>query len=169
MLRKIIDCESSEEKLYDGVTFSKLASQQSLDIKRTHHRFLWEYLTKTNRKNRSLKKNIKRILFWRKKSMVDQRLNKAAALSYTTLNLIRQAELLQDLPLEALKVLIYSQVHLLCGGFFSNEIADLELFTAVSLKRIPPQFIGKFSVRYLCQTFSNKLAVLQSAGHENNV
>ena len=94
MLRKIIDCESSEEKLYDGVTFSKLASQQSLDIKRTHHRFLWEYLTKTNRKNRSLKKNIKRILFWRKKSMVDQRLNKAAALQYTTLNLIRQAELL---------------------------------------------------------------------------
>ena len=101
--------------------------------------------------------------------MVDQRLNKAAALSYTTLNLIRQAELLQDLPLEALKVLIYSQVNLFCGGFFPNEIADLELFTAVSLKRIPPQFICKFSVRYLCQTFSNKLAVLQSAGHENNV
>ena len=71
MLRKIIDCESSEEKLYDGVTFSKLASQQcskqSLAIKRTHHRFQWEYLTKTNSKNKSLKKNIKENSFLEEK------------------------------------------------------------------------------------------------------
>ena len=52
--------------------------------------------------------------------IVDQRLNKAAALWYTNLSFIKKAELMQDLPVEALKVLTYSQVKILGGGFFFN-------------------------------------------------
>ena len=54
----------------------------------------------------------------RKKSAVDQPLNKAAALKYTTLNFIKKTELMQDFSVEALKVVIYSQVNILGGGFF---------------------------------------------------
>ena len=49
---------------------------------------------------------------------MDQRLNKAAALYYTTLNFIKKVDLMQDLSVEALKVLIYSHVNMLGGGFF---------------------------------------------------
>ena len=74
----------------------------------------------------------------RKKSIVDQRLNKAADLQYTTLNCIKKTELMQDFSVEALKVLIYSQVNILGGGFFS-EVAGLEFIPAISLKSTPPQ------------------------------
>ena len=47
-----------------------------------------------------------------------QQLNKAAALWYANLSFIKKAELMQDLPVEALKVLIHSQINILGGGFF---------------------------------------------------
>ena len=50
--------------------------------------------------------------------MVNQHLNKAAVLLYTTLNFIKNVELKEDLPVEVLKVLIYSQANLLGGDFF---------------------------------------------------
>ena len=53
--------------------------------------------------------------------MVDQRLNKAAALQFTTLNFIKNTELMEDLSVEALKVLIHSQVKLLGGDFFHQS------------------------------------------------
>ena len=34
------------------------------------------------------------------------------------MNFIKKAELMQDFPAEALKVLIYSQLNILGGGFF---------------------------------------------------
>ena len=55
-------------------------------------------------------------------SIVDQRLNKASALQYATLNFIKKVDLMQDLSVEALKVLIYSQVKLLGGGFSSLKL-----------------------------------------------
>ena len=74
ILRKIIHCKSleiSQENFYEGVSFSTVESLQYSDcnfaIKRTHYRFLFENLPKTS----CLKK-----LFLRKKSMVNQRLNK---------------------------------------------------------------------------------------------
>ena len=54
----------------------------------------------------------------RKKSTVDQRLNKAAALKYTALNFIKKTEFMQDFSVEALKVVIYSQVNILGEGLF---------------------------------------------------
>ena len=54
----------------------------------------------------------------RKKSTVDQRLNKAAALKYTALNFIKNTELMQECSVEALKVVIYSQVNILGEDFF---------------------------------------------------
>ena len=77
MLRKIIDWESLkifQKNFFNGVSFSKVVSQQFSDcnftIKRTHHRFFLEYVPKTS----CLKKNI-----LRKNSMVDQHLDKVAA------------------------------------------------------------------------------------------
>ena len=54
--------------------------------------------------------------------MVGQRLNKVSALSYTTLNFIKNVELMKDLTVEALKVLIYTQVNLLGGILFSLKL-----------------------------------------------
>ena len=78
MLRKIIDCESletSQENVYDGVSFSKVKSLPRSDynftIKRTYPRFILEYVPKTS----CPKTNI-----LSKKSMVDQHLNKVANL-----------------------------------------------------------------------------------------
>ena len=51
-----------------------------------------------------------------------QCLNKVVALQYTVVNFIKKMELLQDLPVEALKVLIYSRVNLLGGGFFPLKL-----------------------------------------------
>ena len=76
MLRKIIDCESleiSQENVYDGVSFSKvkslLHSDYNFTIKRTYHRFILQCVPKAS----CLEKNI-----LRKKSILDQRLNKVA-------------------------------------------------------------------------------------------
>ena len=74
-------------------------SDCNLSIKRTHHKLFMEYVPKTS----YFKKNI-----LRKKSMVDERLNKVVALQYTILNFFKKAELMQGLPVEVLKVLIYS-------------------------------------------------------------
>ena len=74
MLRKIIDCESletSQENVYDGVSFSKVKSLPRSDynftIKRTYHTFILEYVPKAS----FFQKNI-----LRKKTMVGQRLIK---------------------------------------------------------------------------------------------
>ena len=47
---------------------------------------------------------------------------KSAALWYTTLSFIKKAELMQDLPIEAQKALIYSQLNILGGDFFSLKL-----------------------------------------------
>ena len=79
ILRKIIDCKSLEnpqENFYGGVSSSKVISLQfsdcNLAIKRINHRFFVGNVPKSNFKKISL--------FLRKRSIVDQRLNKAAAL-----------------------------------------------------------------------------------------
>ena len=122
-IKKIIDCKSlrnSQGNFYGGVSFSKVISLQFSDcnfaIKKIHHWFFLGNVPKTS----SLKK-IKSI-FLRKISIVDQRLNKAAALQYTTLNFIKKAEVMQNRPVEALKVLIYSQLNIIGGGFFSMKL-----------------------------------------------
>ena len=86
----------------------------------------------------AFKKN-KKSIFLRQRSIVDQHLNKAAALQYTTLNFIKKAELMQDLPAEAQKVLIYSQVNHLWWRHFFTEVADLDFIPAILLKRTPSQ------------------------------
>ena len=67
--------EISQENFYEGVSFSKVTNLQCLDcnfaIKRAHHRYFLEYVPKTS----CLKNNI-----LRKKSIVDQLLNKVATL-----------------------------------------------------------------------------------------
>ena len=78
MLREITDWKSLkifQKNFYTGVSFNKVRSLQFSDcnytIKRTHHIFFLEYVPKTS----CLKKNI-----LRKNSMVDQHLDKVAAL-----------------------------------------------------------------------------------------
>ena len=78
MLRKIVDDKSSEifqENVYEGVSFSKVTNLQCSDcnfaIKIAHHRYFLEYVSKTS----CLENNI-----LRKKSMVDQLINKIATL-----------------------------------------------------------------------------------------
>ena len=63
----MIDCESletSQENVYDGVSFSKVKSLPrshcNFTIKRTYHRFIWGYVPKASR----LKKNILRKSLW---------------------------------------------------------------------------------------------------------
>ena len=82
ILRKIIDCkslENSQGNFYGGVSFSRAISLQFSDcnftIKRIHRRFFLGNVPKTS----CLKKN-KDSLFLREKSIVDQRLDKAASL-----------------------------------------------------------------------------------------
>ena len=79
MLRKIIDGKSleiSRENVYEGVSFSKVTNLQCSDcnfaIKIAHHTF---FFWNMYRKLAVLKNNI-----LRKKSMVDQLLNKVATL-----------------------------------------------------------------------------------------
>ena len=76
ILRKIIGCKhlgNSQENVYDGVHFIKIASPQCRDskstINRLDHRFFSEYVPKIS----SLKKNILRKVY-----MVYQRLNNVA-------------------------------------------------------------------------------------------
>ena len=100
MLWKITDQESfeiSQENFYDDVSFSKNTNLQcsncNFAIKRTHHRCFQEYLPKTS----YLKKNKKRkslFFFFRKKSIMDQHLNKIAVLQYTIPNFLKKAELM---------------------------------------------------------------------------
>ena len=54
----------------------------------------------------------------RKKSTVDQLLNKVATLQYTALSFMKETELMKDFPVEALKLLICSQVNVFGGDFF---------------------------------------------------
>ena len=81
-IKKKIDCKSlknSQGNFYGGVSFSKVISLQFSDcnfaIKKIHHRFFSGNAPKT-----SCLKTIKKVFFLRKKSIVEQRLNKAAAL-----------------------------------------------------------------------------------------
>ena len=55
MLRKIIDCkslETSQKKVYEGVSFSKVTNLQCSDcnfaIKIAHHRYVLEYVPKNS-------------------------------------------------------------------------------------------------------------------------
>ena len=82
ILRKIIDCKSLgnfQGNIYGGVSFSRVTSPQfsgcNFAIKRIHHRFFLGNVPKT-----SCLKIIKKVFFLRKKSIVEQCLNKAAAL-----------------------------------------------------------------------------------------
>ena len=124
ILQKIIDCKSlgnSQGNFHDEVSFSKVINLPFSDCnfatRRIHHRFFQENVPKT-----SCLKKYRKVFFLRKKSIVDQHLNKASALQYVTLNFIKKAELMQDLSVEALKVPIYSQVNILGGGFFSLKL-----------------------------------------------
>ena len=80
---------------------------------------------------------------------------------------------MQDPPVEALKVLKYSQVNNVGGSFFLTEVASLEFIASILIIRAPSQrfpttvlrgssfkTIEKFSARYLCKTFSNKVVGL---------
>ena len=51
--------------------------------------------------------------------MVDQLHNKVATMWYTTLSFLKKTELMKDLPVEALKDPIYSEVNVFGGGFYS--------------------------------------------------
>ena len=88
--------EALQENFCDGVSFSINTNLQCSDcnfaVKRTHHRFFSEYLPETS----CLKKNKKRksLFFLRKKSMMDQHLNKIAVLQYTIPNFLKKAELM---------------------------------------------------------------------------
>ena len=77
ILRKIIDCKSLENS--QGVSFIRVISLQFSDcnfaIKRIHRRFFLGNVPKT-----SCLKKIKIVFFLREKSIVDQRLDKVAAL-----------------------------------------------------------------------------------------
>ena len=85
MLGKITDCNSLEislEKFYDEVSFSKVTNLQcshcNFAIKRTDHRFFVEYVPKTRKRIKRIK--TEKVFFLRKKTIMDQRLNKVAAL-----------------------------------------------------------------------------------------
>ena len=81
ILKKTIDCkslENSQGNFFGGVSFSKAISLQFSDcnfaIRRIRHRFFLGNVPKA-----VFQKN-KESLFLRKKSIMDQRLNKATAL-----------------------------------------------------------------------------------------
>ena len=81
ILRKVTNCknlENSQANFYDRVSFSQVISLQFSDcnfaIKRISHRLFLENVPKT-----SCLKRIKKV-FFEKKSVVDQCLNKAAGL-----------------------------------------------------------------------------------------
>ena len=85
MLGKITDWESLEsfqEKFHDEVSFSKFKNLKCSDcnfaIKGTHYRFFLEYVPKTSCLKNRIKS--KKVFFLRKKTMMDQRLNKVAFL-----------------------------------------------------------------------------------------
>ena len=80
---------------------------------------------------------------------------------------------MEDPPVEALKVLKYSQVNNVGGSFFLTEVASLEFIAAILIIRASSQrfpttvlrgstfkIIEKFSARYFCKTFSNKVVGL---------
>ena len=82
VLRKIIDwksLENSQGNFYGGVSFSKDISLQFSDcnfaIKRIHYTFFLGNIPKI-----SCLRKIKKAFFEKKMSIVDERLNKAAAL-----------------------------------------------------------------------------------------
>ena len=143
----------NQENFYDGASFIKFTSLHCSDcnftIKRTHHRFFLEYVPKTV----CLRKN-KKCLFSRKEPMVNQHLIKVAVRQYATLSFIKRAELKEDLPVEALKVLIYSQLNVPGGGLSFAEILGLEFIPAISLKRTSLQ---RFSYKESCTVAFFKL------------
>ena len=87
ILRKLIDCKSlgnSQGNCYGGVSFSRVTSLQfsgcNFAIKGIHHRFFLGNVPKTKQTKNKNKSKTKKSPFLRKKTIVDQRLNKAAAL-----------------------------------------------------------------------------------------
>ena len=84
ILRKIIDSKNSQGNFYGGVSFSRVTSLQfsgcNFAIKGIHLRFFLGNVPKTKQTKNKNKNKTKKSLFLRKKSIVDQRLNKAAAL-----------------------------------------------------------------------------------------
>ena len=83
ILHKLLDCKSleiSQENFYGAVSFSEVAglhcSYCHFDIERTHYQLFGEYVPKTN----CLKKRTREKIFFLEKSLVNQLLNKVAAL-----------------------------------------------------------------------------------------
>ena len=104
MLRKIIDGKSleiSQENVYEGVSFSKVTNLQCSDCNFAITIQLIRYFLKYVPKTSCLKKQY----FEKKKSMVDQLLNKVDTLQYAALSFTNKTELMEDLPVDALKVL----------------------------------------------------------------
>ena len=120
MLRKIMDGKSleiSQENVYEGVSFSKVTNLQCSDcnfaIKLAHHRYFLEYVPKTN----CLKE---KSLWW------TNFLIKLQPCS-TQPSVYEKNGIYVNLPVEALKILIYSQVNAFGGGFFSLKMQAYSL------------------------------------------
>ena len=93
MLRKITDdnsLEISQENVYEGISFRKVTNLQcsncNFAMKIAHHRYFLEYVPKTS----CLKKHFEKKNIFRKKTTVDQLLNKVATLQYTALSLMKK-------------------------------------------------------------------------------
>ena len=131
ILREKIDCKSLEiyeVNFYDGVSFSKVTSQQCSDrnftINKTHQRLLLEYVPKL-----AVLKRIKRevIFFWGKKcSPVAQ-----------------SPQIYQKRAAHVRPSCRSAGISNLFTGtwwrLFFTKVAGLEFIPAISLKRTPPQ------------------------------
>ena len=134
MLQKIIDCKCLDifqKKICDGVSFSKVTSLQCSDcnftIKRTHHRFFLDYVLKTS----CIKKTI-----LRKKSVVDKRHNKVAALLCTALSFIKKngAHVLPSCRSVESSSVFTGKPN--CQRLLSLKLQIQSFFPAISLKRL---------------------------------
>ena len=100
-------------------------------IKRTHHRLFLEYVLKTS----CFKNNI-----LRKKSTVDQRLNKAADLQYTILNFFQKSGAhVRPACRSTEDSNIFIGKPLWSRPFFTK---NLEFISAISLKKTPTQSVS---------------------------
>ena len=131
MLRKITDCKSLKISQKNYMMEFLQCSDCNFAIKGTHHRLFLEYVLKTS----CFKKNI-----LRKKSTVDQRLNKAADLQYTILNFFQKSGAHVRPSCRCTEGSnIFIGKHLGSRPFFTK---NLEFISAISLKRTPTQSVS---------------------------
>ena len=102
----------------------------------------------------SVLERIKNVSFREKSLWWTSVLLKSQSGSTLSFSFIKKAELKEDLPVEALKVLIYSQLSVPDGGFSFAEILGLEFIPAISLKITPSQ---RFSYKGSCRVALFKL------------